>query len=208
MSSLFDPSSASKSAIAYTDGGARGNPGPAGYGVYIVGPTGETLAELSRYLGLQTNNFAEYSAMLGALDWALANGVTSLRIVSDSELMVKQMQGKYKVASPGLKPLYDEARAKSRKLENFRIEHVLRGKNKRADALANAAMDQGMRGAGRAVAAPAAAVPQQKKLLETAPKPAPRGMRGVVEPDGRIKLIEDDLPDGTIVYVMCEKDLR
>jgi probable phosphoglycerate mutase len=203
--SLFE--SNQKSATAFTDGGARGNPGPAGYGVHIVDADGQTVAELSRYIGLQTNNVAEYQAMLGALDWALANGVSSLRIVSDSELMVKQMQGKYKVASPGLKPLYDEARAKARKLESFRIEHVLRGKNKRADALANAAMDQGMRGGSRAVAAPAAAVPQQKKLLETAPKPAPRGMRGVVR-NGTIHLIEDDLPDGTIVYVMCEKDLR
>ena len=207
MPSLFDPAPGNPSATAYTDGGARGNPGPAGYGVHIVGPAGETLAELSRYLGLQTNNVAEYSAMLGALDWALANNVANLRIVSDSELMVKQMQGKYKVASPGLKPLFDEARAKSRKLESFRIEHVLRGKNKRADALANAAMDQGMRGTRAMTATPAAAVPVQKKLLETAPKPAPKGMRGIVR-NGVIQLLDDELPEGTIVYVMCEQDLR
>jgi probable phosphoglycerate mutase len=130
-----------KPVTAFTDGGARGNPGPAGYGVHIVSPTGKTLAELSKFLGIQTNNIAEYSALVAALDWALANGVRHLRVVSDSELMVRQMQGRYKVSSPTLKPLYDEARRRVRQLEVFRIEHVLRGKNKRADALANAAMD-------------------------------------------------------------------
>jgi probable phosphoglycerate mutase len=205
--SLFDSAPDGQSATAYTDGGARGNPGPAGYGVHIVGPDGQTLAELSRFLGIQTNNVAEYQAMLGALEWALANGVTHLRVVSDSELMVKQMQGKYKISSPGLKPLYDEARTRARKLENFRIEHVLRGKNKRADALANAAMDSGMRGVKVAQPVPAASAPVQKKLIETAPKPAPKGMRGVVK-NGAIQLLDDELPEGTVVYVMCEQDLK
>jgi probable phosphoglycerate mutase len=205
MSSLFESSSAAPFTTAYTDGGARGNPGPSGYGVHIVGADGQTVAELSKFLGIQTNNVAEYSAMLGALDWALANGVTHLRIVSDSELMVKQMQGKYKISSPGLKPLYDEARAKARRLEQFRIEHVLRGKNKRADALANAAMDGGMKGVR--FPTPAPAPPAQPRLMETAPKPTPKGMRGIVR-NGAIHLLDDDLPDGTLVYVMCEQDLR
>jgi ribonuclease HI len=126
---------------AFTDGGARGNPGPSGYGVHIVSPTGATLAELSQFIGIQTNNIAEYSALVAALDWALANGVRHFRVVSDSELMVRQMQGRYQVSSPLLRPLYDEARRRARQLELFRIEHVLRGKNKRADQLANAAMD-------------------------------------------------------------------
>jgi ribonuclease HI len=126
---------------AFTDGGARGNPGPSGYGVHIVSPTGATLAELSQFIGIQTNNIAEYSALLAALDWALSNGVRHLRVVSDSELMVRQMQGRYQVSSPLLRPLYEEARRRARQLELFRIEHVLRGKNKRADQLANTAMD-------------------------------------------------------------------
>jgi ribonuclease HI len=130
-----------KPVTAFTDGGARGNPGPSGYGVHIVSPAGETLAELSRFLGIQTNNVAEYSALLAALEWAVTNKVRHLRVVSDSELMVRQMQGRYKVSSPTLKPLFDQARRLVRHLEVFRIEHVLRGKNKRADALANAAMD-------------------------------------------------------------------
>lgn len=206
MTSATDSSASAEFITASTDGGARGNPGPSGYGVHIVAATGETVAELSRYLGLQTNNFAEYSAMLAALDWALANEVTHLRIVSDSELMVKQMQGKYKVSSPGLRPLYDEARAKARKLTMFRIEHVLRNKNKRADALANAAMDSGMRGSRTPVATPAAS-PIRKTLLETSPMPAARGMRGIVR-NGAIHLLDDELPDGTLVYVMCESDLK
>jgi ribonuclease HI len=126
---------------AFTDGGARGNPGPSGYGVHIVSPTGATLAELSQFIGIQTNTIAEYSALLAALDWALSNGVRHLRVVSDSELMVRQMQGRYQVSSPLLRPLYEEARRRARQLELFRIEHVLRGKNKRADQLANTAMD-------------------------------------------------------------------
>jgi ribonuclease HI len=207
MASLFDGATDAHWSTAYTDGGARGNPGPAGYGVHIVGADGATVAELSRYLGFQTNNFAEYSALLGALEWALANGVTHLRVVSDSELMVKQMQGRYKVSSPGLKPLFDEARARAKKLTMFRIEHVLRGKNKRADALANAAMDSGMKGSAVARAIPAKAAPAQRKLIETAPKPAPRGMRGIVR-NGAVHLLDDELEDGTVVYVMREKDLR
>jgi probable phosphoglycerate mutase len=207
MSSVFDPSTEHAWHTAYTDGGARGNPGPAGYGVSVLGPDGAIAAELSGYLGLKTNNFAEYSALLAALEWALANGVTHLRVVSDSELMVKQMQGRYKVSSPGLKPLHDEARARAKKLAMFRIEHVLRGKNKRADALANAAMDSGMKGAKPSRPTPAAAAPQQRSLMDVAPKPAHRGMRGMVR-NGTIHLLDDELEDGTTVYVMREQDLK
>ena len=85
---------------AHCDGGARGNPGPAGYGVLIQDPTGAVVAELSEFLGNRTNNFAEYSGLLGSLDFALTNGHRRLRVVSDSELMVKQIQGKYQVKSP------------------------------------------------------------------------------------------------------------
>jgi len=130
---------------AHCDGGARGNPGPAGFGVLIQDADGTILAELSEFLGIQTNNFAEYSGLLAALDFALSHGHRSLRVVSDSELMVKQIQGKYQVKSPILRPLFDFAKNKIAQLEAFEITHALRHKNKDADRLANQAMDRGMR---------------------------------------------------------------
>ena len=129
---------------AHVDGGARGNPGPAGFGAYITDAEGNTVAELSEYLGHKTNNFAEYSGLLAALDFAVKHGHKRLQVVSDSELMVKQMNGIYKVRSPELKELYDRARTLARKLDHFKISHVLRAKNKDADRLANEAMDKGM----------------------------------------------------------------
>jgi probable phosphoglycerate mutase len=129
---------------AHCDGGARGNPGPAGFGAVIQDGNGQVLAELSEFLGIQTNNFAEYSGLLAVLEFALAQGHRRVRVVSDSELMVKQIQGAYKVKSPGLKPLYDEARRRIARLEGFQISHALRHKNRDADRLANRAMDQGM----------------------------------------------------------------
>jgi probable phosphoglycerate mutase len=130
---------------AHCDGGARGNPGPAGFGALIQDAGGAVLAELSVFLGIQTNNFAEYSGLLASLDFALAHGHRRLHVVSDSELMVKQIQGKYKVKSPILRPLFDQARKKIAQLEAFEITHALRHKNKDADRLANQAMDRGMR---------------------------------------------------------------
>src|SRR5579864_4943589 len=130
---------------AHCDGGARGNPGPAGYGALIQNDKGMVLAELSEFLGIRTNNYAEYSGLLGCLQYALDHGHTRLRVVSDSELMVKQIQGKYKVNSPDLKPLWQEARNRISKLEAFEISHALRHKNKDADRLANDAMDRGMK---------------------------------------------------------------
>ena len=151
--SLF-PASASKPAsksatgpgiCAHCDGGARGNPGPAGFGVLVQDADGALLAELSEFLGIQTNNFAEYSGLLASLDFALSNGHRRLRVISDSELMVKQIQGKYQVKSPILRPLYDQAKKKISLLEAFEIPHALRQKNKDADRLANQAMDRGMK---------------------------------------------------------------
>jgi len=131
--------------FAHCDGGARGNPGPAGYGALIQGADGSVIAELSEFLGFRTNNFAEYSGLLGCLQYALDHGHRRLRLVSDSELMVKQIQGKYQVKSPDLKPLYDEAKRRIAKLDGFEISHALRHKNKDADRLANEAMDRGMK---------------------------------------------------------------
>ena len=129
---------------AHCDGGSRGNPGPAGYGAVIEDPEGCVAARLSRYLGRQTNNYAEYHGLLAVLDWALAHGVRRLRVVSDSELMVKQMQGRYKVKNPGLRPLWEEANRRSARLDGFEMLHTLRGGNREADRLANEAMDKGM----------------------------------------------------------------
>lgn len=192
---LFAPDASGGWVTAYTDGGARGNPGPAGYGVQVVAENGAVLAQLSQFLGLKTNNFAEYSALLGALEYALANGVSKLRVVSDSELMVKQMQGRYKVASPDLRPLFDEAKKRVRGLQHFEIQHVLRGKNKEADRLANLAMDRGM---GRAA---------NEKPLKAQPYPngPPPVLTGIVE-DGRVRLLDGKLKDGTRVLVKPEQD--
>lgn len=106
--------------------------------------SGYLMAELSEFLGIRTNNYAEYSGLLGVLAWAIEHGHRKLSVVSDSELMVKQIKGQYKVKSPDLKPLYDEARRRIAKLESFTIAHALRHKNKDADRLANDAMDRGM----------------------------------------------------------------
>jgi len=145
--SLFPPPQPASGAwiTAHCDGGARGNPGPAGFGALIQASSRHVLAELSEFLGIQTNNFAEYSGLLASLDFALAHRHPRLRVVSDSELMVKQIQGKYQVKSPGLRPLYDQAKQKIAQLEAFEIVHALRHKNKDADRLANQAMDRGMR---------------------------------------------------------------
>lgn len=128
--------------VAHIDGGARGNPGPAGYGAVIEDQQGRPVAQLSRYLGRQTNNFAEYSGLVAALEYAIAHGCKGLKILSDSELLVRQMKGIYKVRNEGLRPLYERAQSLARQLEWFRIDHVRREQNREADALANLAMDQ------------------------------------------------------------------
>jgi ribonuclease HI len=135
------PRSASSAIKANIDGGARGNPGPSAYGVVVRDAKGEVIAELSDYLGIQTNNYAEYSGLLAALEFAVREKHPSLKVLSDSELLVRQMQGRYKVKSPGLIDLYDRARALVRKLEHFSIDHVLRQYNKDADALVNQVLD-------------------------------------------------------------------
>ncbi len=130
--------------LAHCDGGSRGNPGPAGFGVALSDSEGEEVAELSEFLGMRTNNYAEYAGLLASLQYAIDNGIPKLRVVADSELMVKQVQGKYRVNSPDLKPLHEEAKRRIAKLEGFQILHALRHKNKDADRLANEAMDRGM----------------------------------------------------------------
>jgi len=130
---------------AHCDGGSRGNPGPSGYGAVVEDAEGKVVARLSEFLGHQTNNYAEYKGLLAVLAWALANGVRRLRLFSDSELMVRQIKGIYKVKNPGLRPLWEEAQRQARQLDAFDMRHTLRGGNKEADKLANAAMDEGQR---------------------------------------------------------------
>jgi ribonuclease HI len=127
---------------ANIDGGSRGNPGPASYGVVIRDPRGEIVARLKKYIGRTTNNVAEYYGLIAALDYAQSNSIKALRIESDSELMVKQMRGQYQVKSADLKPLFERAKKMSQTFSTFRIEHVYREQNKEADALANEAMDE------------------------------------------------------------------
>jgi ribonuclease HI len=130
--------------IAYSDGGARGNPGPAGYGVVIQDETGKKLAALSEYLGHQTNNVAEYEGLIAALEYAVSHGHKALKVISDSELLVRQIKGIYKVKNSALQQLHGRAKDLIAHLDWFSIGHVLRGHNQEADTLANAAMDKGM----------------------------------------------------------------
>jgi len=128
--------------VAYIDGGARGNPGPAGYGVRIQSPDGTVLDELHGPLGIATNNVAEYNGLLAALRWAVENNVSRVQIRADSELLVKQMRGEYKVKNPGLQPLYVRARLLVAELDDVRFEHVRREFNAEADRLSNLGMDE------------------------------------------------------------------
>jgi ribonuclease HI/predicted DNA-binding antitoxin AbrB/MazE fold protein len=126
---------------ANIDGAARGNPGPASYGVMIRNPDGSVAAQLKKYVGRSTNNVAEYYALIAALDYAAAHGIRALRIESDSELLVQQMRGRYKVRSADLRPLFERAKKLAQGLAHFAIEHVPRERNRDADALANQALD-------------------------------------------------------------------
>lgn len=182
---------AAKYLVAHTDGGARGNPGPAGFGVIIHDGNGAKVAALSQYLGHQTNNFAEYQALIAALEYAVEHGAAGLKVISDSELMVRQIKGIYKVKDSTLRDLHARASQLSRKLQRFEIEHVLRAKNREADELANAAMDKG---SGRS-ASVAKAEPRQAQSTE---------FNGIVR-DGRIELLDGSLPDGTRVQVRLKR---
>jgi probable phosphoglycerate mutase len=126
--------------VAYIDGGARGNPGPAGYGVHIELPDG-SIEELHAPLGIATNNVAEYNGLLAALRWALEHGHREIEIRADSELLVKQMLGEYRVKHPGLQPLAATARLLTMQLDRVKFTHVRREKNKDADRLSNLGMD-------------------------------------------------------------------
>ena len=143
QSSLFDDLNPAPptSAIANIDGGSRGNPGPAAFGAYISLPNGQNV-EIKGFIPHSTNNVAEYNGLLAALRWAAEHGVKNLHIRADSELLVKQMKGVYRVRNAGLVPLYEEARGLSRQVGRVTFEHVRREFNKEADRLCNEAMDE------------------------------------------------------------------
>jgi ribonuclease HI len=200
---------------AHCDGGARGNPGPAGYGALIQDDQGMVVAELSEFLGMRTNNYAEYSGLLGCLQYALDHHHPRLRVVSDSELMVKQIQGKYQVKSPDLKPLYEEAKRRIARLEGFEISHALRHKNKDADRLANEAMDRGMKrphAPGTPAPPPLKATPYPVKS-EAPPQPVSQS-QGYAKADAMLRGFTKDgvvhvlggasLPDGIFVKIIRE----
>ncbi len=187
-----EPQAKPSSYRANIDGGSRGNPGPASYGVVIRDPKGEVIARLKKYIGRMTNNVAEYYGLIAALDYAQAHQIRALRIESDSELLVKQMRGQYKVKSADLKPLFERAKKMSQSFASFRIDHVYREQNTEADALANEAMDEvsGKSSAASATAAPSPRSTEARKLKARYYK----GLLQLTEPL--------DLPDDTEVEIL------
>jgi probable phosphoglycerate mutase len=189
--------------VANIDGASRGNPGPASYGVVLRDPDGKIVLELAKNIGRETNNVAEYFALLAALDYAMIHGISSLRIRSDSELLVRQMQGVYKVKSPDLKPLQERATKLSRQLQYFAIEHVRRELNKDADALANVALDAG----GTAKIENRRPATAESKPAAEAPTPEnprvklPRALRARYIKGALVINEPLDLPEGTEVVL-------
>jgi ribonuclease HI len=192
--------------IAHSDGGARGNPGPAGYGVVIKDETGRKVAALSEYLGHQTNNFAEYQGLIAALEYALKHGPKALKLISDSELLVRQIKGIYKVKNAVLQDLHGRAKELIAQMDWFSIGHAFREQNQEADRLANDAMDKGM---GRSVASVGAAAPSASLRTGSAARvsagaPAQQEFEGVVR-NGTVELLNGKLPEGTRVQVRVKK---
>ena len=177
---------------ANIDGGSRGNPGPAAYGVVIRDPMGEIVAKLKKYIGQNTNNVAEYFGLIAALDYAETHGIRALRVLSDSELLVKQMRGQYKVKSEDLRPLFERARKMAQALAPFRIEHVFREQNREADALVNQALDETSR---TSPASPANA--RRPSGQDATIRLLARCKDGLLKPQEPL-----DLPDGTEVEIL------
>jgi ribonuclease HI len=210
--------------LANIDGASRGNPGPAAFGVVICDAQGKKVLELAKRIGRETNNVAEYYALLAALDFAIAHHIKALRIRSDSELLVRQMQGRYKVKSPDLKPMFERAVRMSKQIPYFAIEHVRREQNSGADGLANVALDSGdlsrseLKPPAQTAAAPKPA-PQPRAASSLAPPTESRVARTAIPAaaaddsvsrlsfrahvvNGKLVPIDPlDLPDGKLVDV-------
>jgi ribonuclease HI len=188
-----EPKPAPAAYRANIDGASRNNPGPASYGVVIRDPRGEIVAKLKKYIGRMTNNVAEYYGLIAALDYAQSQGIPALRVESDSELLVQQMRGRYKVKSVGLRPLFERAKKMSQSFQSFRIDHIYREQNREADALANEALDE------TSGTPSASGSPSKAKASSGNPEPRriPARFRG-----GILYLLEDvALPDGIEVEV-------
>ena len=202
--------------VAYVDGASRGNPGPASYAVVLQGPGGQTQFEIGKYFGRATNNVAEYYALIAALDAAQSRGITRLLIRSDSELLVRQMQGRYKVKSADLRPLHERAQKLARGFGYFAIEHVPREQNSEADALANRALDE----TSRSTSSRSDAAPLRAPVAAPAAKPdsAPSGRASGARPETTIRarysagalhpLEALDLDEGEIVEIAIKKSGR
>ena len=188
----------SSEVIAHIDGASRGNPGPAAYAVVVESSDGSKLAGFSGYLGRATNNFAEYQALLAALEYALSNHYLRVHVQTDSELLARQIEGVYKVKSPGLKPLQQQARQMIARLESFSIQHVPREQNHEADRLANQALEAAERawkrdraeGQGGLVqdVSPGSGSKVAKPLRASA-----TFHKGLLEPHGQLSLFEGEV---------------
>ena len=174
---LFDPPAKPTNIfVANVDGASRGNPGPASYAVILRGPDGAPRFEVGKYIGRATNNVAEYYGLITALDYAAAQGIDRLLVRSDSELLVRQMQGRYKVKSPDLRPLYERARKLANGFAYFAVEHVPREQNSEADALANLALDRtGSHGGNVAPEPGFSAAPDVSRNIKAAPSSTTSG---------------------------------
>jgi ribonuclease HI len=179
--------------VAYIDGESRGNPGPAGYALVIEDEVGRPVAQLSEFLGRQSESNAEYSALLAALNYTLGHGFKALKVLSDSELMVKQVKGEAKVSTPTAKQLHGQAMALIDKLDYCEIKQVLPGKNREANRLANNAVDRGI--ARKAPAVKATDVGGDAMAPE---------LKGIVR-DGVVHFSGNSLPDGTQVKILAVK---
>jgi len=205
--SLFnDPERPANVYIANVDGASRGNPGPASYAVIVRGPDGKIVFEVGKYLGRATNNVAEYYALITALDYATTQRIERLLVRSDSELLVRQMQGRYKVKSPDLRPLFERAHKLSRGFAHFAIEHVRRELNSEADELANIALDKTSTVGGGTPIAPPAPPPPETVAKPLAARNRPiraRFSAGALHP-----LAALDLAEGEIVEIDIRKNER
>ena len=186
---------------AYIDGASRGNPGPASYGFLLKGPDGKIILEMGKYFGRATNNVAEYYGLINALDIAASRAITRLRVRSDSELLVRQMEGRYKVKSPELKPLHERAQKLSRQFAWFAIEHIPRAQNAEADRLVNEALDR--TGGGIITREPesASAEPARASHASKTPRVGARRVSARYADGALIPAEPLDLPEGAEVEI-------
>jgi len=191
--------------IAHIDGASRGNPGPAAYAVVMESSDGSRLTGFSEYFGEATNNVAEYQGLLAALEYALRNHYLRIHVQTDSELLARQLEGVYKVKSPALKILREQAQKMIARLESFSIEHVPRERNQEADRLANQALDAGVSGKSRRAVAPPPRVPLPAQGREPGIGGAGKVVKplrasatfhnGLLEPCGQLSLLEGEVVD-------------